>query len=147
MSVRHSVGVRIELDSGSGVGPDGSVTAPNGRRYHRTDRRLKRRECDTLVKGDGRSVSIAAASIIAKVTRDRLMRRLHDEHPGYNWCSNKGYGTPDHYSGLMAHGVDIMAAPGGFVSATHGGAEIEKTAHALRETVRALKAEREVKAA
>jgi glutamate-1-semialdehyde 2,1-aminomutase len=49
--------------------------------------------------------------------------------------------------GLMTHGVDIMAAPGGFVSATHGGAEIERTVHALRQTVRALKAEREVKAA
>jgi glutamate-1-semialdehyde 2,1-aminomutase len=49
--------------------------------------------------------------------------------------------------GLMNHGVDVMAAPGGFVSATHGGAEIEKTVYALRETVRALKAEREVKAA
>ena len=49
--------------------------------------------------------------------------------------------------GLMTHGVDVMAAPGGFVSATHGGAEIEKTVHALRQTVRALKAEREVKAA
>ncbi|MBV8186687.1 MAG: aminotransferase class III-fold pyridoxal phosphate-dependent enzyme [Alphaproteobacteria bacterium] len=49
--------------------------------------------------------------------------------------------------GLMSHGVDVMGAPGGFVSATHGGAEIEKTAHALRQTVRALKAEREVKAA
>ena len=49
--------------------------------------------------------------------------------------------------GLMAHGVDVMGSPGGFVSATHGGAEIEKTVHALRQTVRALKAEREVKAA
>jgi glutamate-1-semialdehyde 2,1-aminomutase len=49
--------------------------------------------------------------------------------------------------GLMTHGVDVMAAPGGFVSAMHGGAEIEKTVHALRQTVRALKAEREVKAA
>jgi ribonuclease HII len=64
-------------------------------------------KCDTLVKGDGRSVSIAAASIIAKVTRDRLMLRLHDEHPFYNWCSNKGYGTPDHYSGLKSHGITI----------------------------------------
>jgi ribonuclease HII len=64
-------------------------------------------KCDTLVKGDGRSVSIAAASIIAKVTRDRLMARLHDEHPGYNWKSNKGYGTPDHYSGLKLHGVTV----------------------------------------
>ena len=44
--------------------------------------------------------------------------------------------------GLMSHGVDVMGAPGGFVSATHGGAEIEKTVHALRETVRALKADR-----
>src|SRR6201999_3777780 len=64
-------------------------------------------KCDTLVEGDARSVSIAAASIIAKVTRDRLMARLHDEHPGYNWKSNKGYGTPDHYSGLRLHGVTI----------------------------------------
>jgi ribonuclease HII len=64
-------------------------------------------KCDTLVKGDGRSVSIAAASIIAKVTRDRLMIRLHDEHPGYNWRSNKGYGTPDHYSGLKTHGITV----------------------------------------
>ena len=64
-------------------------------------------KCDTLVKGDGRSLSIAAASIIAKVTRDRLMLRLHDEYPGYNWRSNKGYGTPDHYSGLKSHGITI----------------------------------------
>ena len=64
-------------------------------------------KCDTLVDGDARSVSIAAASIIAKVTRDRLMLRLHDEHPGYNWKSNKGYGTPEHYAGLRLHGVTI----------------------------------------
>ena len=55
--------------------------------------------------GDARSVSIAAASIIAKVTRDRMMVALHDDHPGYNWRSNKGYGTPEHYAGLKAHGV------------------------------------------
>lgn len=64
-------------------------------------------KCDTLVGGDARSVSIAAASIIAKVTRDRLMKRLHDEHPGYNWHRNKGYGTPEHYAGLKACGVSI----------------------------------------
>ena len=63
--------------------------------------------CDTLVGGDARSVSIAAASIIAKVTRDRLMIALHDQHPGYNWRSNKGYGTPEHYVGLKAHGVTV----------------------------------------
>jgi ribonuclease HII len=64
-------------------------------------------KCDTLVGGDGRSLSIAAASIVAKVTRDRLMTRLHHDHPGYNWCNNKGYGTPEHYSGLKRHGVTV----------------------------------------
>ena len=61
--------------------------------------------CDTLVSGDARSLSIAAASIIAKVTRDRMMVALHDVHPGYNWKSNKGYGTPDHLAGLKSCGV------------------------------------------
>ena len=60
--------------------------------------------CDTLVDGDARSLSIAAASIIAKVTRDRMMKALHDEHPQYDWFNNKGYGTPEHYKGLKAHG-------------------------------------------
>jgi len=63
--------------------------------------------CDTLVDGDARSLSIAAASIIAKVTRDRMMVALHDDHPGYNWRNNKGYGTPEHYVGLKAHGVTV----------------------------------------
>src|SRR6201991_3540875 len=61
--------------------------------------------CDTLVDGDARSLSIAAASIIAKVTRDRMMHALHDEHPGYGWRSNKGYGTPEHLSALRALGA------------------------------------------
>src|ERR1700742_689049 len=61
--------------------------------------------CDTLVDGDARSLSIAAASIIAKVTRDRMMMALHEAHPGYNWRSNKGYGTAEHYAGLKRHGV------------------------------------------
>jgi ribonuclease HII len=56
--------------------------------------------CDTLVDGDARSVSIAAASIIAKVTRDRMMMALHDEHPGYGWITNKGYSTEEHLAAL-----------------------------------------------
>jgi ribonuclease HII len=63
--------------------------------------------CETIIKGDGISLSIAAASIIAKVTRDRLMTALHDNHPGYNWARNKGYGTPDHLAGLKTCGVSI----------------------------------------
>lgn len=63
--------------------------------------------CDTLVDGDARSVSIAAASILAKVTRDRMMRALHDEHPGYGWITNMGYGTEEHLLGLERHGVTV----------------------------------------
>ncbi len=64
-------------------------------------------KCDTLIKGDSRSLSIAAASIIAKVTRDRLMALLHDNHPVYGWRQNKGYGTPEHLTGLRAHGITV----------------------------------------
>lgn len=58
-----------------------------------------------VVKGDAKSLSIAAASIIAKTTRDRMMRELALEHPHYGWEKNKGYGAPAHRAGLDAHGV------------------------------------------
>ncbi len=58
-----------------------------------------------IVAGDARCRSIAAASIIAKVTRDRLMVALDVEFPGYGWARNKGYGTAEHVRGLAAHGV------------------------------------------
>ena len=61
--------------------------------------------CRAIVKGDQKVRSIAAASIIAKTTRDALMRRLHADHPGYGWNSNVGYPTKAHYDGLAAHGV------------------------------------------
>jgi ribonuclease HII len=60
--------------------------------------------CDTMVDGDARSVSIAAASIIAKVTRDRIMRSLHIEFPNYGWFNNKGYGTEEHLLALNRFG-------------------------------------------
>lgn len=59
---------------------------------------------ETVVKGDQRSLSIAAASIIAKVTRDRLMEMLHEEYPAYGWNGNAGYPTPAHYDALHTHG-------------------------------------------
>jgi ribonuclease HII len=61
--------------------------------------------CDTLVEGDARSVSIAAASIIAKVTRDRMMHALHEEFPGYGWKANKGYATEAHLLALNRLGA------------------------------------------
>lgn len=61
----------------------------------------------TLVGGDRRSLSIAAASIIAKVTRDRLMTHLAADHPGYGWERNAGYGTPEHTAALDRLGITV----------------------------------------
>lgn len=58
-----------------------------------------------IVKGDSQSLAIAAASIIAKVHRDRLMARLHGEYPVYGWDRNAGYGTAEHLAGIAAHGI------------------------------------------
>lgn len=58
----------------------------------------------TVVGGDRLSLSIAAASIVAKVTRDRLMTRLSGRYPAYGWDRNAGYGTPAHRLALARHG-------------------------------------------
>src|SRR5260221_2033137 len=57
-----------------------------------------------LVKGDARSYSIAAASVLAKVTRDRLMLEYHRQYPAYGFAEHKGYGTPQHLAALAEHG-------------------------------------------
>jgi ribonuclease HII len=59
----------------------------------------------TVVKGDGKSFSIAAASVIAKVTRDRIMATLAAADPRYGWKTNQGYGTPAHRTALDRYGV------------------------------------------
>lgn len=58
-----------------------------------------------IIKGDAKSISIAAASIIAKVTRDRMMYEYHEEYPHYGFDSNKGYGTKAHYKGIEDYGI------------------------------------------
>ncbi len=60
---------------------------------------------EAIVAGDARCVTIAAASILAKVARDRLMVDLAQQHPGYGWESNAGYGTPAHKQALLDLGV------------------------------------------
>ena len=60
---------------------------------------------ETMIKGDAKSLSIAAASIIAKVTRDRLMQNLARDFPGYCWEHNSGYGTAEHKKALERLGV------------------------------------------
>lgn len=59
----------------------------------------------TVVKGDGKYMSIAAASILAKTHRDELMKRLAMEYPDYGWERNMGYPTKDHLSALSAFGI------------------------------------------
>lgn len=58
----------------------------------------------TVVKGDGKYMSIAAASILAKTYRDAYMNRLHEEYPMYHWDENKGYPTRAHYAALKEYG-------------------------------------------
>ncbi|MCI8412732.1 MAG: ribonuclease HII [Clostridia bacterium] len=60
--------------------------------------------CRAIIKGDATSYNIAAASIIAKVTRDRLMRAYAEQYPAYNFAKNKGYGTGEHIAALIKVG-------------------------------------------
>ncbi len=59
----------------------------------------------TIVKGDGKYLSIAAASILAKTYRDDYMRKLHEEYPYYGWDHNAGYPTKEHRQGIAEHGL------------------------------------------
>lgn len=59
---------------------------------------------ETVVRGDARSLSVAAASVVAKVTRDRLMVALDARYPVYGWARHKGYPTAAHYAAIAEHG-------------------------------------------
>jgi ribonuclease HII len=61
--------------------------------------------CRCVVGGDGKCADIAAASVIAKVTRDRLMRELDAQYPGYGFAKHKGYGTAAHYAAIRVLGA------------------------------------------
>lgn len=60
---------------------------------------------ESIIKGDANSISIAAASVIAKVTRDRLMKKLHHQYPHYHFSKNMGYGTKEHLQALENYGI------------------------------------------
>lgn len=59
----------------------------------------------TVIKGDGKYMSIAAASILAKTHRDEYMMRIAEQHPEYRWDKNKGYPTKDHREAILRHGI------------------------------------------
>lgn len=81
--------LQVEAD---GYCCDGRLRIPSERPVH------------SLVAGDRLVPAVSAASIIAKVYRDALMRRLHEDAPEYNWASNKGYGARDHRAAIREHG-------------------------------------------
>ncbi len=58
-------------------------------------------EHHTIIKGDGKFASIAAASILAKTHRDEFMKKIHKDHPNYNWEKNKGYPTKEHRNAIL----------------------------------------------
>ena len=62
-------------------------------------------DCETVIKGDAKSACIAAASIIAKVTRDRIMLEMHKRYPEYGFDENKGYGAQSHMDALKKYGA------------------------------------------
>jgi ribonuclease HII len=62
---------------------------------------------EAIVDGDAKIKSISAASIIAKVTRDRMLRELHEQFPLYGFAAHKGYSTPEHLEALRVHGPCI----------------------------------------
>jgi ribonuclease HII len=59
---------------------------------------------ETIIRGDGRSISVASASIVAKVSRDRIMEMYHRQFPQYNFLKNKGYGTREHRDAILKYG-------------------------------------------
>ena len=64
-----------------------------------------------VIKGDSKSASVAAASVLAKVTRDRYMQRLHEEFPMYNWAKNAGYLTKEHLAAIDKYGLTKYHRP------------------------------------
>jgi ribonuclease HII len=64
-----------------------------------------RQSCEAIVQGDAKVAVISAASILAKTSRDAVMRALHEEHPQYGFDRHVGYGTPEHLRSLLAHGA------------------------------------------
>ena len=64
-----------------------------------------------IIKGDGKSASIAAASVLAKVTRDRYMTKLAEEFPQYGWAKNAGYLTAEHLKAIDTYGLSKYHRP------------------------------------
>jgi ribonuclease HII len=89
-----------------------------------------------VVEGDARSAAIAAASVIAKVTRDRYMRRADGLYPGWGFAGNVGYSTPDHREAILANGISPLHRRS-FASVAYSQLELEAGAYVERPEARA----------
>lgn len=91
------------LADDSAFATDSALVAVDGNKL------IPKIQCEqiSIIKGDGLSASIAAASVIAKVYRDQLMRDLSKSLPVYDWHKNKGYGSSDHIQAIRSYGVSI----------------------------------------
>lgn len=72
------------------------------------NRKLKTTNYKLIIKGDEKIPLIAAASIMAKVSRDKLMKKFHDQYPTYKWRENKGYGTKSHFKAIKKNGLSPL---------------------------------------
>ena len=87
------------------VRPEAIIVDGNRFKPYSTAPRQAPLPCTTIVKGDGKYLSIAAASILAKTYRDDYMNKLAQEYPQYDWAHNKGYPTKKHRDAIRQHGI------------------------------------------
>jgi ribonuclease HII len=90
-------------DCMSAVAQEDATRLVDGFRLHRCEL-----EHTPVVDGDARSAAIAAASVIAKVTRDRFMRRMEERYPGWDFAAHVGYSTPEHRAAIQEHGISEL---------------------------------------
>ena len=98
------VGMQRALDKLS-IRPQHIIVDGNKWRPYIPEGQVMQTPAQTVVKGDGKYLSIAAASVLAKTYRDEYMLRLHEEYPQYHWDTNMGYPTKAHYEAIQQFGI------------------------------------------
>ena len=100
------IGMQRALDQLS-VRPQHIIVDGNKWRPYIPEGEVMEVPAQTVVKGDGKYLSIAAASVLAKTYRDEYMMRLHEQYPQYHWDTNMGYPTKAHYEAIRQHGITL----------------------------------------
>lgn len=98
------VGMQRALDK-LGITPQHIIVDGNKWKPYIPQGEVMQIPAQTVVKGDGKYLSIAAASVLAKMYRDEYMLRLHEQYPQYHWDTNMGYPTKAHYEAIQKYGI------------------------------------------